>query len=217
MRSVIRYVRKLEDKGYVRVERAARGSKIPNVYHLAGEAARIVLGRSAEEQVSEGQPIYKEQVPVSHSSAQADSSQAAEECLSDSRLSDSQAPVSAGRVTHRQITKEEEQKEKEQQEEEPTNRTVVVEDNPISPFYFKLEGMELAQMQALVDKYGAARVREALNAVRRGKGVHNQVGWMVKALQNNWQFEAGRKGNRMDNTVEDFKRMVAKYPGLINS
>ena len=180
-RQVIRLGKKLEDKGYVRVERAARGSKIPNVYHLAGEAARIVLGRSFEKQVSEGQPTYKEQVPVRQSPA-------AEECPSDTRLSDSQTPVSAGRVTHRPITKQEGQRNVEDR-----NKKDVVVIDTFSPI-FKLDGLEPQDMQALIDQYGVSRMRDVLNGMdKQRKHIENKVGWVKAALRDNWQFGYKRK------------------------
>lgn len=44
-RSIIRYVKVLEQGGLITVERAVRGSKIPNIYHLAGKTARVTLRR----------------------------------------------------------------------------------------------------------------------------------------------------------------------------
>ena len=41
--SILRYLPSLEAKGLISVERAGKGTKIPNIYHLAGEAARMIL------------------------------------------------------------------------------------------------------------------------------------------------------------------------------
>ena len=45
--TVLRLLPTLEAKGLITVERAGKGTKIPNIYHLAGEAARMILNPSA--------------------------------------------------------------------------------------------------------------------------------------------------------------------------
>jgi hypothetical protein len=43
VRTILRYVPMLEAKGYIRVERAPKGSKITNIYEIVGIAALIVI------------------------------------------------------------------------------------------------------------------------------------------------------------------------------
>src|SRR5688572_1343267 len=43
VRSVLRYTPLLEEKGYIRVHRAPKGSKIPNIYEITGVVSKIVV------------------------------------------------------------------------------------------------------------------------------------------------------------------------------
>lgn len=226
VRSVIRYTSELEKKGHIRVERAARGSKIPNVYHLAGDAGRIVLRRAPddimEEQAATGQPTSQaiaDQVPASQSSptpapttkSPSTETQAADTCQSDTRTTALVAVDEAQRVPLRPITKDLVEAIDEKEIELKEERSVVVAD-PLAPI-FKLDGLSPEQMQALIDHFGAARMREVLNNLDKQKHVGNPVGWVIVALRDNWQFGRASKNKADMPPMGSSSEEVARYFG----
>jgi hypothetical protein len=48
-RTILRYLPELEAKGYLKIHRAPKGSKIPNIYEITGLAAEVVIRKSKVE------------------------------------------------------------------------------------------------------------------------------------------------------------------------
>jgi hypothetical protein len=83
------------------------------------------------------------------------------------------------------------------QQKEQTNQAIeenVVDDD--SADFFELKGMAPELMQSLIKRYGKLRVWIVLQAVERQKHVLNKPGWVVTALEENWQFGHAAHKNR---------------------
>lgn len=179
-RSVIRAVKVLESMELITVERAPKGTKIPNIYHLTGESASVTL--RMRPQVTQDQPKRnQETVPQSTQTVITDIE--SHKGLSTDKKSYSQLTTnhtkSAFHVTEWQTHKEE------SVEMIKENDPVVVESEiPI----FKLDGVEDKTMLLWTKQYGVTRVKEVLDALPRQKNVQHVPGWVASALKHGWEF-----------------------------
>ena len=181
--SILRYLPALEAKGYISVERAGKGKKIPNVYHLAGEAARMICAKDAPVAAADSPTTVTETPDTPERPSQKQSS------ASDNRQPDSRSPVTETVVSPQQPS--ERLITKQGIVEESGKEEAVVVDPPI----FSLKGVSPEIMQSWIDTYGETRVWQVLQALPKQKNVGNPPGWVQSALKNNWQFGHTRQQN----------------------
>jgi hypothetical protein len=210
--TVLRNLPLLEAKGYLRVIRARKGSKIANIYEIIGAAAEVVIRKgkaevgqsTASRQVSESQSTPKQ--ATQRQSATLKSRVAVGESSALNRPTDSCPPAPTAvdnppetpstslqlpeRLSQSQLTKEQEQKS------ESIEEDVVIDDH--STPLFQLDGMAPHVMQTLVQHYGDWRVWQVLEqAQKKKKSIANLPGWVCKALEQDWQFgNAARKNQQ---------------------
>ena len=99
--SILRYLPALEARGYISVERAGKGTKIPNVYHLAGEAARMICAKDAPEQ-----PTTVTETPVTPERPSQKQSSASDDRQADGRSPVTETVVNPQQPSERPITKQ---------------------------------------------------------------------------------------------------------------
>ena len=231
LKSVMRYLPPLEEKGYLRISRAPKGSKIPNIYEIVGQAAEVVVRKSKTEAEPAAEPptsvrqqtqrpsmpkrgsqepsaTLKAQPSVGEASAfnrPPDPRESRTRMASEALQTAGAIPPTPDQVPDRPLTKEQEKQEK----YEVLN---VVDNEDTSPI-FALKGVHPTVMEGWIDEYGANRVRDVLQGLARQKYVGNKGGWVRKALEDGWIM----KGSASKEYVNDAQRYITgEYAAYIN-
>jgi hypothetical protein len=225
VKTVMRYLPPLEAKGYLRVTRALKGSKIPNIYQIIGAAAEVVVrkGKTVAERAAEPSTSFRqgtERPSMPNRGEQGQSSSLnAQRPVGDSSafnhpidtpdgasVPPTAAPQTPDQVPDRPLTKQ-------QEKQRNTYEVLNVVDNADTTPIFKLEDVHPRIMQGWIDQYGITRVWEVLQALARQKHVANKGGWVREALEKNWQF--GRNAHK--NVYNDPQRYITgEYADYIN-
>jgi hypothetical protein len=219
--TVLRYVPILEEHGYIRVTRAPKGSKIPNIYEIIGTAAEIVVRKGkAEESPSSGGEARPTQVarnqstgqhvsnrlPTSLNAQMSERQSSAPNRQNGSQIDTSRSRTAVGgnaptlnerpdQLSQSQLTKQREQMSEEIEES-------VVQPSKETPIFY-LEGVHPSLMQEWIDYYGSTRMREVMERLSKAKNVANKGGWVRAALENGWEFGRAR-GKNGDSGKRDF-------------
>ena len=225
VKSVLRYLLPLEEKGYIRVTREPRGSKIPNTYEIIGTAAEVVVrngkpearsapaGASTGSGQGTGSPSTGKRVSVGQSSSLNDQGSGVQSLgvkrppAAPDGVSGlpSMAPQTPDQVPDRPLTNEQEK----QENHEVLN---VVDSENTCPIY-ALKGVHPTVMQGWIEQYGINRVQDVIQGLGRQKYVANKGGWMRAALEGGWRV----KGSTSVEYVNDAQRYITgEYAAYID-
>jgi len=192
VRTVIRNIVVLEQAGLITVDRAPKGSKIPNIYHLAGEEAQITLrvGRPAtateSKRVPESHP-KNDQMTIIHVIDEESAAAKSHEAPSPIRESDEHIQQSHTKPENR-VQESRTLKQDSVEMIKENDSDVVVSENFEDIPIFKVEGVETKIMLAWTQQYGVTRLKEVIDALPRQKNVQNVPGWVASALKHGWEF-----------------------------
>jgi len=180
-RSVIRYVEVLKKAGLITIESAPQGSKIPNIYHLAGSNAGITLRMRPHMTQSHTKTNHVSQM---HSPDEEIGVTESHEAPSQANKSLEQMQIihlnAANHVSDLHTLKQDSVQIIKESDSD------VVVDNETAIFH--LDGVEEETMLHWTKQYGVTRVKEVIDALPRQKNVQNVPGWVASALKHGWEF-----------------------------